>query len=64
MMTLRLLRPRIDQLPWRTGTYFVGAYTNATNFPEIVENGVGLRSLLRFLTPTPFGDLPDRRGYS
>ena len=38
--------------------------TRISKILEILEDGVGLRSLPRFLVPALFGDLPDRWGHS
>ena len=42
----------------------MGAPTGASNPLEILEDGVGFWSLLRFLVPTLLGDPPDRLGHS
>ena len=43
---------------------FVSTRTRFSKIFEILEDGVDFRSLLRFLVPTLFGDLPDCRGHS
>ena len=42
----------------------MGAPTGVGDFFEILEDDLSFRSLLRFIVPAPFGDLPDCRGYS
>ena len=53
-----LLRPLINQLPWRTGAKSMGAPTSISEIFETLEDGAGFKSLLRFLIPTLFDDLP------
>ena len=43
---------------------FVSAHTRLSKILEILEDDIDLRSLLRFLVPALFGNLPDRRGHS
>ena len=57
---LHLLRPQIRQLPWKREY----APTRISEFFKILEDDLGFRSLLRFLAPALFGDLPDRQGNS
>lgn len=59
-----LLRPRLDHLPVWTRAYPAVAPTSIGDALEILEDGVGLRSLLRSLAPAFFSDLPDSRGDS
>jgi len=59
VLVLRLLRLRINQLPWRAEASFVGAHTSVSDPLEILENVVDLRSFPGLLVPTRFGDLPD-----
>ena len=42
----------------------MGAPTIFIDTLETLENGVGFQSLLRFLAPALFGDLPDTCGHS
>lgn len=42
----------------------MGAPTSVKEIFETLENGVGFQSLLRFLVPTLFGDLPHSSGNS
>lgn len=64
MTVLHLLEPRIGQLLWQTEVHFVGAPTRVSEIFKILEDVLGLRSLLRFLMPALFCDLPDQQGYS
>ena len=64
VLLLHLLRLQINQLPWDTGAYIVGAPTSVKDIFEILEDGLGFQSLLRFPVPALFGDLPDSRGNS
>lgn len=44
--------------------FSASVHTRVSKILEILEDGVELRSLLRLPVPTPFGDLPHRRGHS
>ena len=50
--------------PLQTSTSFVSVHTRVSKIFEKPEDGVDLRSLLRFLLPALLRDLPDSRGHS
>ena len=65
MPTFVIYRVRRSRTPYvRRETCFVGTRTRVSGGFEILEDGIDLRSLLRLLVPTLFGDLPDRWGHS